>query len=98
MEKIFDIPKDFINHRIENLTDEIAIDLLQEECSELIQACSKVRRIEDKKSYDNMVEEMTHVLIMSAIVFKKYNLSYEDILNEVYRVADKFNVEIQGRI
>lgn len=84
------IPDDHINQYIELFGyDPIKqIDILQEECAELIQALSKYKRIGYERftttvSIDNIVEELTHVVIFSEIVSRLLNIQQEDINNEI---------------
>jgi len=46
------------------------LDLLQEECGELVQAVSKYRRYKDTQAFNGMVEESVDVLIL----LKKFEL------------------------
>ena len=65
------------------------LDILQEECAELIQACSKVKR-DKPKAMENLREELAHVLISSAILAKIYGITEEDIALEVKKKNDKY--------
>lgn len=59
-------------------------DILQEECAELIQACSKAKRgYPDSK--ERLIEEIAHVLVSSLVVARIY-----DIVNEINKKADKY--------
>lgn len=60
------------------------LDILQEECAELIQAISKFKR-EKEGSRDKIVEEMTHVAISSEMCCRVLDISKEEILREVRR-------------
>ena len=62
-----------------------------EELSELIQALSKINRCDNQVNYDNLVEEITDVLIMINMAMEKYNIKIEDIntwksskINKIY--------------
>lgn len=85
----------FIEQCISTFNTENQIDILQEECAELIQACSKVKRSNGHYSYsdplDNLKEEMAHVLISIELVAKINNISFNDILKEVENKAIKYN-------
>lgn len=80
--------------------DELQLDILQEECAELIQAISKYKRNLKKQGIgntrtdpkQNIVEELTHVAISSEIAAKILGISKEDIQKEVQRKAEKFGV------
>lgn len=77
---------DFFNNLV---NQEDQLDILQEECAELIQACSKVLR-DKPNALPNLKEEMTHVLISSAMVARIFNITQEDIDLEIKRKLDKF--------
>lgn len=61
-----------------------ALDILQEECAELIQACSKIRRFGwdssnpfhdlSKTNRDHLIEEIGDVLAVIGIVCETYDL------------------------
>ena len=65
------------------------LDILQEECAELIQAISKYKRSSDCSDYDvcrgKIIEEMTHVAISSEICCRLLCIDREEIANEVKR-------------
>lgn len=64
-------------------------DILQEECAELIQACSKAKRgYPDSK--DRLIEEIAHVLVSSSVVARIYDINEDDIVNEINKKADKY--------
>lgn len=73
------------------------MDILQEECAELIKALSKYKR--SLRHYtvanpiDNVIEEMTHVAISSEIVARLLQITPEDIQKEVNRKATQFNLK-----
>lgn len=54
-------------------------DILQEECAELIQACSKER----------LIEEIAHVLVLSLVVARIYDINEDDIVNEINKKMNK---------
>jgi len=65
-------------------TEDLPIDLLQEECAELIQACSKISRKGDHRiTRENLIEELAHVAISSACVAREYNITAHDIEQEI---------------
>ena len=79
------------------------IDILQEECAELIKALSKYKRsfgysleyldlVKVNESFNNIVEEITHVAISSEIVAKVLNITEEDINQEIDKRAAVFNI------
>lgn len=54
------------------------IDILQEECAELIQALSKLKRGKECAKI-NVIEEMTHVMISINVVADILGIRYEQI-------------------
>ena len=85
---IIDIPKDHIDKYIKAYGKEFnQLDILQEECAELIQAISKLKR--GKTDTDihlavmSIIEEITHVAISSEIACRILYITEDDILNEV---------------
>lgn len=75
---------------------DIQLDILQEECAELIKAISKYKRAIGHYTVidpiDNVIEEMTHVAISSEIVARLLDIKPEDIQREVDRKATKFHL------
>ena len=63
------------------------LDILQEECAELIQAISKYKRVSDSNDYvvcrSKIIEEMTHVAISSEICCRILCIDREEIAKEV---------------
>ena len=69
--------------------------ILQEECAELIQAISKVNRVDCPENNNHMIEEMADVLIVINQIISTF--SYEQ-LTTLYTIQDmKINRQI-GRI
>lgn len=74
-----------IDERIFKIADHYGVnsqlDILQEECAELIQAVSKYRRTNDPNAFDRMhlEEEIADVEIMIAQIKYLMNLSEKDI-------------------
>lgn len=58
-----------------------ADSFLMEECAELIQAVNHVRR--GRASNDELIEEMTHVLIMIEMVMELRGISEEQFLSRL---------------
>ena len=85
----------FIDKCLHKFDAKIQMDILEEECAELIKACSKLKRNDmfDSKNYmerrENLIEEMAHVYISSLIVARLCSIDKEDILAEI----DKKNKE-----
>lgn len=80
------------------------LDILQEECAELIQAVSKLKRktIEAGKTPgmqfpvpDNVAEEMAHVLISLNIVARFVGIRQEDIDEEARKFMEKHGMELK---
>lgn len=77
------------------------IDILIEECSELIKALSKFKRGLRKPNSDpdpklimrNIAEELTHVAISSEVVARRLDISKEDILYQVKEKNDRLAYE-----
>lgn len=82
---MFGIEDNFINKCINTFPHDEQLDFLQEECAELIKACCKMKRTDTNYSlaYNSLKEEITHVLISSAIVSRIYNITEIDIDEEV---------------
>ena len=87
---MFGISDNFIDQCVEHFGSEGQLDILQEECAELIKACSKVKRGK-ADALDNLKEELTHVAISSAVISKILGITNEDIQQEVNKKADKYN-------
>ena len=92
---MFGIDDKFVDQCFERFGSSRQIDILQEECAELIKACSKFKRADN--AYDqcecikDIAEEMTHVAISSAVVCKILGITQEDIQKEVDKKAAKYN-------
>lgn len=90
---MIEIPEDHIQKYIElfgcNPIEQI--DILQEECAELIKALSKYKRnigfYTHTDPKENIIEELTHVAISSEIVAKLLDIKSEDIRKEVDKKA-----------
>ena len=85
----FGISNIFLDKYLDLFDHRDQLDQLQEECSELIQACSKLKRGKSN-AFENLKEEMAHVLISSAMVAKIMGISKEDIELEVKKKEDKY--------
>ena len=92
---MFGISNEFIDKCIEHFERDGQLDILQEECAELIKACSKYKRAKNAWSqYEcikDITEELTHVAISSAVVSKLLNIDEQDIQKEVDKKAEKYN-------
>lgn len=90
------IDKQHIDQCLEYFGKDVTqLDILQEECAELIQACSKVKRLNGHFSYsdplDNLKEEMVHVLICIEIAARIYGITSNDITEKVLKKSKKYN-------
>lgn len=89
---MFGISEEFTEQCVERFgADNRQLDILQEECAELIKACSKVKR--GKDSLDNLKEELSHVAISSSVIANIYGITQEDIEAEVNKKREKYNFE-----
>jgi len=80
----FGISDTFLAECLVKFRDGHYLDMLQEECGELIVACSKTRR-EKPNAIANLKEEMAHVLISSAILARSLGITDADIALEVQK-------------
>ena len=86
----------FIDKCLHKFDAKIQMDILEEECAELIKACSKLKRNDmfDSKNYkerrENLIEEMSHVYISSLIVARILDITKEDILAEIDKKNKKY--------
>lgn len=85
------IPLDFIVQAYNHFAPDLQLDILQEECAELIQAISKIRRYPNSaERKKNLIEEMTHVLMSIQLNGYLHGVTQDDILQEVDRKADEY--------
>lgn len=111
-ENVIEIPSDHIRDYMKMLDNDLEtciingspvqeIDILIEECSELIKALSKFKRGLRKPNFDpdpkltmrNIAEELTHVAISSEVVARRLDISKEDILYQVKEKNDRLAYE-----
>lgn len=92
---MFDIHKKLSDEVIKKFGEDPQkqLDILQEECSELIQAISKYRRGKPN-ARGKIIEEMTHVLISSSVSAQLMGITREDILHEQRKKAFEYGVDI----
>lgn len=87
----------FVDQCLSEFDPEDQLDILEEECAELIKACSKFKRAGEKveaiQARKNIIEEMSHVLISSAVVARIYNVESADIIDEINKKADKYGFD-----
>ena len=87
---MFGISDYFVCKCVEHFGSEGQLDILQEECAELIKACSKVKRGK-ADALDNLKEELAHVAISSGVVANILGITEADIQEEVDKKAYKYN-------
>lgn len=99
---MIDIPEEHVDQYIKIFkNDDVQLDVLQEECAELIKAISKYKRSIIcpgvgncvKDPIDAIVEEITHVAISSNIVAKILGITEKDIQRELDKKAEKFGIK-----
>lgn len=94
---MFGIPEKFVNQCVDRFGAADQLDILQEECAELIQACSKMKRDLGHITYTdplaNLQEELTHVAISSAVVAKIYNITENHVNDEVNKKRNKYHFD-----
>lgn len=87
----------FVDQCLSEFDPEDQLDILEEECAELIKACSKCKRAGEKpeaiQARKNLIEEMSHVLISSAVVAQIYSIETADIIDEINKKADKYGFD-----
>lgn len=88
--------KEIVDFVLKNFPSNIQLDILQEECAELIQALSKYKRVDytnfttmDER-LDNVIEEMAHVLISIDVVTSLLNIDVPEIQNEINKKCKKY--------
>ena len=94
---MINVPDEHVDQYVKLFKDkDIQLDILQEECSELIKAISKYKRSLKspgvgncvENPIDGIIEEMAHVAISSEIVAKILGITKDDIqaeINSIYR-------------
>ena len=111
-ENVIEIPSEHIRDYMKMLDNDLEtyiingspvqeIDILIEECSELIKALSQFKRGLRKPNSDpdpkltmrNIAEELTHVAISSEVVARRLGISKEDILYQVKEKNDRLAYE-----
>ena len=92
--------KEIVDFALKNFPTDLQIDILQEECAELIKALSKYKRenypnnMSNLKSYketrSNLIEEMSHVLISIDVVSSILKISVSEIQDEITKKCKKY--------
>lgn len=96
---MINIPESHIDQYVEIFGKDVLkhMDILQEECAELIKALSKYKRSLGHYTaidpIDNIIEEITHVAISSEIVVRLLSITQNDIQKEINKKATKFNLK-----
>lgn len=75
------IDSNVVQNSIKHYGSDLQTTVCMEECSELIQAISKMKR--GKGSRDNLIEEMADVMICMEILKQVYGISDNEIQNYV---------------
>lgn len=92
--------QEIVDFALNNFPADLQIDILQEECAELIKALSKFKRENypdnmtdfksDSETRNNVIEEMSHVLISMDIVASIVKISERDIQTEINKKVRKY--------
>ena len=99
---MINVPDEHVDQYIKLFKDkDIQLDILQEECSELIKEISKYKRSLKspgvgncvENPIDGIIEEMAHVAISSEIVAKILGITKDDIQAEINKKAEKFGIK-----
>lgn len=75
------IDSNIVDKSIKHYGSDLQTTVCMEECSELIQAISKMKRGKDNR--DNLIEEMADVMICMDILKQVYGVSDNEIQNYV---------------
>lgn len=88
--------KEHINLYLNLFDKNLQNDILQEECAELIQALSKIKRKKDHNSArQNLIEEISHVLISLYMVCEINDIRDSEIKKEFDKKYNKYtNMEV----
>ena len=81
------IDSNIVDKSIEHYGSDLQAVVFMEECSELIQAISKMKRGKDNR--DNLIEEMADVMICMDILKQVYGVSDNEIQNYVCQKQDR---------
>lgn len=92
--------QEIVDFALKNFPTDLQIDILQEECAELIKALSKYKRESypdnmtdfksDSETRNSVIEEMSHVLISMDVVASIVKISESDIQNEINKKVQKY--------
>lgn len=81
------IDSNVVTKSVEHYGSDLQTVVCMEECSELIQAISKMKRGKDNR--DNLIEEMADVMICMDILKQVYGVSDNEIQNYVCKKQDR---------
>lgn len=81
------IDSNIVDKSIEHYGSDLQTVVCMEECSELIQAISKMKRGKDNR--DNLIKEMADVMICMDILKQVYGVSDNEIQNYVCQKQDR---------
>ena len=81
------IDSNVVQNSIKHYGSDLQTTVCMEECSELIQAISKMKRGKDNR--DNLIEEMADVMICMDILKQVYGVSDNEIQNYVCKKQDR---------
>lgn len=92
--------QEIVDFALNNFPTDLQIDILQEECAELIKALSKYKRENypdnmtnfksDSETRNNVIEEMSHVLVSMDVVSTILKISERDMQNEINKKVQKY--------
>lgn len=82
--------------RFKNEAVRMQIIILMEECSELIQALSKMQKKKQPETVENMIEEIAHVCVSIAILSRCFYITEYDIEKFVNEKVKKYLNDAYG--
>lgn len=92
--------QEIVDFALKNFPADLQLDILQEECAELIKALSKYKRENypnnmtdfksDSETRNNVIEEMSHVLISIDVVSSIVKISGSEIQDEINKKVQKY--------
>lgn len=100
--------QEIVDFALKNFPTDLQIDILQEECAELIKALSKYKRENypdnmtdfksDSETRNSVIEEMSHVLISMDVVATIVKISESDIQNEINKKVQKYCPDMMNQL
>lgn len=92
--------REIVDYALKNFSSDLQIDILQEECAELIKSLSKYKRSDypnnitnfkaDEETRNNVIEEMCHVLISIDVVSSILKIGAHEIQEEITKKIIKY--------